>query len=69
MAEHPNAVMARQMADALSRGDMQALAGVPCRPAEGHGSPDDTTSDHYPDADEFMLAHSIDGWRDHIRNP
>lgn len=51
MAEHPNAVMARQMADALSRGDMQALAGVPCRPAEGHGSPDDTTSDHYPDAD------------------
>ena len=25
MAEHPNAVMARQMADALSRGDMQTL--------------------------------------------
>ena len=27
MAEHPNAVMARQMTDALSRGDMQALEG------------------------------------------
>lgn len=27
MAEHPNAVMARSMADALSRGDMQALEG------------------------------------------
>jgi uncharacterized protein len=25
MAEHPNAVLAREMADALSRGDMQAL--------------------------------------------
>ena len=28
MAEHPNAVMARQLADALSRGDMQALDGL-----------------------------------------
>ena len=27
MAEHPNAVLARQMTDALSRGDMQALEG------------------------------------------
>jgi uncharacterized protein len=27
MAEHPNAAMARQMTDALSRGDMQALDG------------------------------------------
>jgi uncharacterized protein len=27
MAEHPNAVLARQMTDALSRGDMQALDG------------------------------------------
>ena len=27
MAEHPNAVIARQMADALSRGDLQALDG------------------------------------------
>ena len=27
MTEHPNAVLARQMADALSRGDMQALDG------------------------------------------
>jgi ketosteroid isomerase-like protein len=27
MPEHPNAVMARQMTDALSRGDMQALEG------------------------------------------
>ena len=26
MSEHPNAVMARQIADALSRGDMQDLA-------------------------------------------
>ena len=28
MAEHPNAAMARQMTDALSRGDMQALDGL-----------------------------------------
>ena len=28
MAEHPNAVMAHQLADALSRGDMQALDGL-----------------------------------------
>jgi uncharacterized protein len=27
MVEHPNAVLARQMTDALSRGDMQALEG------------------------------------------
>jgi uncharacterized protein len=27
MPEHPNAVLARQMTDALSRGDMQALEG------------------------------------------
>jgi len=27
MPEHPNATIARQMADALSRGDMQALEG------------------------------------------
>lgn len=27
MAEHPNAAMARQMNDALARGDMQALEG------------------------------------------
>jgi ketosteroid isomerase-like protein len=27
MAEHPNAALARQMTDALSRGDMQALDG------------------------------------------
>ena len=27
MAEHPNAVLARQMTDALSRGDLQALDG------------------------------------------
>jgi ketosteroid isomerase-like protein len=27
MAEHPNAAMARQMTDALGRGDMQALDG------------------------------------------
>jgi uncharacterized protein len=27
MAEHPNAAMARQMNDALGRGDMQALEG------------------------------------------
>lgn len=27
MAEHPNAVMAREMTDALGRGDMQALMG------------------------------------------
>jgi ketosteroid isomerase-like protein len=27
MSEHPNAVMAREMTDALSRGDMQALDG------------------------------------------
>lgn len=27
MTEHPNAVLARQMADALSRGDMRALDG------------------------------------------
>jgi ketosteroid isomerase-like protein len=27
MPEHPNAVLARQMGDALSRGDMQALDG------------------------------------------
>ena len=27
MEEHPNAVLARQMTDALSRGDMQALEG------------------------------------------
>ncbi len=27
MPEHPNAVMARQMADALGRGDVQALEG------------------------------------------
>lgn len=27
MSEHPNAVMARQMTDALRRGDMQALEG------------------------------------------
>jgi ketosteroid isomerase-like protein len=27
MPEHPNAVLARQMTDALSRGDMQALDG------------------------------------------
>ena len=27
MAEHPNAVMARQMIDAMNRGDMQALYG------------------------------------------
>lgn len=27
MSEHPNAVLARKMTDALSRGDMQALEG------------------------------------------
>jgi ketosteroid isomerase-like protein len=27
MAEHPNAVLARQMMDAMNRGDMQALDG------------------------------------------
>lgn len=27
MSEHPNALMARQMNDALSRGDMHAMAG------------------------------------------
>ena len=28
MAEHPHAVMAHQLADALSRGDLQALDGL-----------------------------------------
>ncbi len=28
MVEHPNAVMAREMTDALGRGDMQALMGL-----------------------------------------
>ena len=51
MAEHLNTVMARQMADALSRGDIQALAGVRSRPTEGHESRDATTSDRFPDAD------------------